>query len=72
MGMGMMVEWIDDSPQMLGALSPQEAAVVSVDAADEVEKKFSTEEKLLIASLLVSILSIAWQAFQWRKEHEKK
>lgn len=70
-----MMEWIDEKPRLLGQLPPAQlmrSEAVTVEAADQVEKKFSTEEKLLIASLLMSVLSIGWQVFQWRKEREKK
>lgn len=67
-----VIQWVDEPPQVLGQLTPLSemriSEAVSVDQPKETSRKFSTEEKLLILGLFLNIVSISWQAYQWRQE----
>lgn len=59
-----MITWIDDDVQLLGQTQVEE----EVTALQKEEESLSTGDKVLMASLFLSVASLAWQIWTWRKE----
>lgn len=58
-----MIEWIDEDLQWLGQTQVEESALI-----EQEKKELDTGDKILIASLFLSIVTFAWQVWTWRKE----